>query len=368
MDSPFEGICPNGPNLVREPVLPEGPIPNTMTKYHSPLQNVGGGSSSRKSLQGQREREGQIFPRIREEVIVPSISLQEGEQEFSLDRAIDAHHLQFPHGKSLVHLVPSAGHKPPSGEVFPAATQPSLVHVESSEVEEADLPNPELHLPEGMSPMEKWLWLNQENPDFIAADIAVNGFKIYWEDPSVTPPLIYVRDAIHSPNIPHTSRNQEDRLSIIVDDWEERAIVTSDLHKIPTHAHFSRLFGVVKDRTEIRPVIDLSLLNLYLKCPDLKMETLEKLLDLVQDPMWAAIIDVQDAFLSVKIALEFQKFFCFILKKSLHVSKDAFRVVPSSLDLFKVNENNKEISETQRSQYKLFHRRLHCMGNRVGLI
>ena len=49
-------------------------------------------------------------------------------------------------------------------------------------------------------------------------------------------------------------------------------------------------------------------------------------------------------------------------EKSLHVSKDAFRVVPSSLDLFKVNENNKEISETQRSQYKLFHRRLHRMG------
>ena len=172
---------------------------------------------------------------------MPSVTLQEGEQEFSLDRAVDAHHHQFPYGKSLIHLVPSAGHKPPSGEVFPAVTQPSLVHVESSEVEEADLPNPELQLPEGMSPMEKWLWLNQENPDFIAADIAVNGFKIYWEDPRVTPPLIYVRDAIQSPNIPHTSRTQEDRLSIIVDDWEERAIVTSDLHKIPTHAHFSRL-------------------------------------------------------------------------------------------------------------------------------
>ena len=188
----------------------------------------------------------------------------------------------------------------------------------ASEVAEADLPNPMLHLPEGLSLMEKWLWLTKD-PDFVAADIAVNGFQIYWKDPNVTPPLMYVGDAIHSPSIPRTSRNQEERLSLIVDEWEERAIVTKDLQKIPTHAHFSRLFGVVKDKTEIRPVIDLSLLNQYLKCPDLKMETLEKLLDLVQDPMWAAIIDVQDAFLSVKIAVQFQKFFCFILKKKAYM-------------------------------------------------
>ena len=243
----------------------------------------------------------------------------QGDQEFSLDRALETHHHQFPHGKSLIHLVPSAGHKPPTGEVFPAAKRPSLDHVVSSEVVEADLPNPMLQLPEDLSLMEKWLWLTKEDPDFVAADIAVNGFQIFWKDPNVTPPLMYVGDAIHSPSIPRTSRNQEERLSLIVDEWEERAIVTKDLQKIPTHAHFSRLFGVVKDKTELRPVIDLSLLNRYLICPDLKMETLEKLLDLVQDPMWAAIIDVQDAFLSVKIAVQFQKFFCFILKKKAYM-------------------------------------------------
>ena len=143
--------------------------------------------------------------------------LQEGEQEFSLDRAADAHSHQFPHGKSLIHLVPSAGHRPPTGDMFPAATLPSLDHVVSSEVEEADLPNPMLHLPEGLSLMEKWLWLTKD-PDYVAADIAVNGFQIYWEDPNLTPPLMYVGDAIHSPSIPRTSRNQEDRLSLIVDE------------------------------------------------------------------------------------------------------------------------------------------------------
>ena len=43
------------------------------------------------------------------------------------------------------------------------------------------------------------------------------------------------------------------------------------------------------------------ILNKYTWIPMLKMEYLDELLKLVQNSMWAAIIDVKETFLNVKI-------------------------------------------------------------------
>ena len=40
-----------------------------------------------------------------------------------------------------------------------------------------------------------------------------------------------VRQGLQNPIRPCTSPSQEDRLSLVVDKWEERAIITSDLQK-----------------------------------------------------------------------------------------------------------------------------------------
>ena len=54
-------------------------------------------------------------------------------------------------------------------------------------------------------------------------------------------------------------------------------------------------------------------------------------------------------------------------EQSLHVFKDALRVISSPLDIFKVNENNKKVSKNQDGQHQLVHRRFHCMGKILSI-
>ena len=150
---------------------------------------------------------------------------------------------------------------------------------------------------------KRWLLL-VEPPDYVAADIAVNGVRLEF---LTAPPL---KSSKHPPA--HLSYHSVESIQILnpfILDWLERDIITTQ--NIPTRVFWSRLFHVPKADGRKRPVLDLSALNLYIKTPGLKMEHLGKILPNVWQSMWATTLDIVDAFLAVLIAKIFRKYFCF---------------------------------------------------------
>ena len=93
--------------------------------------------------------------------------------------------------------------------------------------------------------------------------------------------------------------------------WKRDDIATCDIHEIPDAVHVSRLFTVPKDKSDVRPIIDLSEMNSYVVTPKTKMEHLEDTTRLLQEPSWATKVDIKDAFWSVLIAVLFRRYFCF---------------------------------------------------------
>ena len=81
--------------------------------------------------------------------------------------------------------------------------------------------------------------------------------------------------------------------------------MTGDLLVIPKIVHFSRLFYVTKKGGGIRPILDLSFLNSFIKTPCLKMEAISSILPHLLQGMWATSLDVTDAFLSVSVSRHF---------------------------------------------------------------
>ena len=88
---------------------------------------------------------------------------------------------------------------------------------------------------------------------------------------------------------------------------------------IPDTVHFSRLFSVTKKNGGLRPVLDLSFLNTFISTPTLKMEAISSILPHLHPGMWATLLDVTDAFLSVKLSLPIQKYFCFFLNGKVYI-------------------------------------------------
>ena len=76
-----------------------------------------------------------------------------------------------------------------------------------------------------------------------------------------------------------------------------------------------------KDKVKIRPIIDLSLMNRYVVSPSFRMEDLKKATKGIQDPSWAAKVDIQDAFLSVLISTYFQRYFVFWINNRVYMFK-----------------------------------------------
>ena len=78
--------------------------------------------------------------------------------------------------------------------------------------------------------------------------------------------------------------------------WERDDIATRVIHEIPDAVHVSRLFTVPKDSVDVRPIIDLSEMNSFVDTPGTRMEHLEATTRLLQEPSWAAKVDIKDAF------------------------------------------------------------------------
>ena len=76
---------------------------------------------------------------------------------------------------------------------------------------------------------------------------------------------------------------------------------------------YSTLFLVAKKSGEMRPVINLRPLNKYLRKLHFKMDTLCKVLDLVQTGDWGLTLDLKDAYFHIKVFKKHRKYlrFCF---------------------------------------------------------
>ena len=149
--------------------------------------------------------------------------------------------------------------------------------------------------------------------DRVAVDLAINGLKIRW----LSAPPMSSRD--NPPASVLTSLPKSLTLLPLVEQWVQRGIVTGDLSVIPETVHFSRLFSVTKKNGGLRPILDLSFLNTFILTPQLKMEAISSIIPHLSRGMWASSLDVTDAFLSVKLSLPIQRYFCFVLNGTVYM-------------------------------------------------
>ena len=83
-----------------------------------------------------------------------------------------------------------------------------------------------------------------------------------------------------------------------------RALVAKsavELAPLPSLGFYSRLFVVWKTSGSWRPVIDLSILNLFVDVSDFRMETIQSVLLSVRQGDWMASIDLKEAYLQVPV-------------------------------------------------------------------
>ena len=79
-----------------------------------------------------------------------------------------------------------------------------------------------------------------------------------------------------------------------------------------THVSYSQLFLVPKKNGKLCPVIDLSLLNLYIKKQPFKMETVKSIWQSILVNDWAVSIDLTDAYLHIPIHSQSRKYLCLV--------------------------------------------------------
>ena len=86
----------------------------------------------------------------------------------------------------------------------------------------------------------------------------------------------------------------------------------------------SNLFLVPKKDNSLRPVINLRQLNEFIEYRHFKQENLSYALDLIQKNDYCCSIDMKDAYFSISIHPDFQKYLCFYWKDNSY----NFKVLP----------------------------------------
>jgi hypothetical protein len=94
-----------------------------------------------------------------------------------------------------------------------------------------------------------------------------------------------------------------------------------------TDKFISNIFLVPKKNGKLRPVINLRQLNEFVEYHHFKEENLKFVLDLVKKFDYLTSVDLCDAYFSIQIHPEFQKYLCFSWKNQYYV----FRVLPFGL-------------------------------------
>ena len=124
-------------------------------------------------------------------------------------------------------------------------------------------------------------------------------------------------------------------------------------------AFWSRMFLVPKTGNQWRSIIDLSILNQYLRAPNFHMETPESIRLAIQPNDWAISIDLADAYLHIPIHRDHRKYHCLCISKSgMAIQGASFRIVPSTLDFYKCGGGGEENSPKARSHCSPIPRRL----------
>ena len=81
---------------------------------------------------------------------------------------------------------------------------------------------------------------------------------------------------------------------------------------------YSTLFVVPKKTGDLRPVINLKPLNMYLRKQHFKMDTLAKVLNLVQPGDWAFTLDLSDAYLHIPVHVQYRKYLRFCIQGTVY--------------------------------------------------
>ena len=91
-----------------------------------------------------------------------------------------------------------------------------------------------------------------------------------------------------------------------------------ELAPLPSLGFYSRLFVVWKTSGSWRPVIDLSILNLYVDVSHYRMETIQYLLLSVRQGGWMASIDLKEAYLQVPVHPDSRRFLRFVAQGNVY--------------------------------------------------
>ena len=107
--------------------------------------------------------------------------------------------------------------------------------------------------------------------------------------------------------------------------------VKGAIEEAPPHsrAFYGRLFTVPKSSGGLRPVLDLSPLNKYLKVIHFRMETPRSIRESIRQGDWATSLDLKDAYFHIPIHRNFRKFLRFIWNDKVF----QFRALPFGLSL-----------------------------------
>lgn len=121
--------------------------------------------------------------------------------------------------------------------------------------------------------------------------------------------------------IKHTSVSCKKKMCILlgeVDILLEKGVIepvpTQETHK----GFYSTFFLVTKKNGQMRPVINLKPLNAYVRKEHFKMDTLAKVLNLVNPNMWAISLDLKDAYLHIPIHKKHRKFLRFCINNKCY--------------------------------------------------
>ena len=138
------------------------------------------------------------------------------------------------------------------------------------------------------------------------------GLTLEWIDVTNPPPLTYL------PNVISIAKDK-DKMSLM------RTHVSEMLEKGAIHlvtdnslGFYSRIFMVPKQGGKWRPVIDLSVLNKFIRKESFKMETPELIRSSFVEGEWVTSIDLKDAYFHVPVALKFRKYMRFMIDDKVY--------------------------------------------------
>ena len=161
--------------------------------------------------------------------------------------------------------------------------------------------------------------------------IVRHGFRIPF---SKIPPLSSVPIRMSPP--PHFIREGIENL---LNKWAVERVQNPG-----TPGFYSQIFLVPKKNGKLRLIIDLSLLNRYIKKQSFKMETVKSVRQAMRLNDWAVSIDLIDAYLHVPIHHQSWKYLCFVYEDQVYHFTALLFGMSLSVDIFETDGRYSSIS------------------------